>query len=63
MKSGKNLTGPLPAISTAPKLLRNPCSPHTQPAKMNKNTVNLKYSKTKFKWNNTWYTVDDRIEE
>lgn len=33
------LTGPLPAISTAPKLLRKPCSPQTQPAGIQYTTV------------------------
>lgn len=41
MHNWDKLTGPLPAISTAPKLLRKPCSPQTQPAKKKLNEYRM----------------------
>lgn len=46
------LTGPEPAISTAPNELRNPCSPQTQPAEheQRKKEKNSKPHSDQFKW-------------
>lgn len=67
------LTGPLPAISTAPRLFRKPCSPHTQPA-VNKNIgIFDQFSSctlwaccicfSRFVQFLTRYAVDDRVQE
>lgn len=57
------LTGPLPAISTAPRLLRKPCSPQTHPAAKQRKHFNWLHFNG-FAWQFlTRYTVNGRIQK
>lgn len=55
-------TGPLPAISTAPNLLRNPCSPHTHPESI-KNDVLAKILCLELISHTCWDAVDNCIQK